>query len=167
MEIMLTEITKNDLDTVVRIHCEAWRDAYKGFMDEDYIARKNATRRGKWDSILSEAPSDKHFLIRAEGAPVGMISMDHPREAAEPDTYEIFGLYILPEFMGNGYGTAAASLAEEKIRKMGYHHISLWVLEPNERAKRFWEKLGFSQTDRSKTSYYDKPVRVLRYLKKI
>jgi len=167
MKPMLTEVSINDLDTVVRIHCESWRDAYKGFMEEDYIARKNATRRGKWESILKDAPNGKHFLIRDGDLSVGMISLDSPREGADGDTYEIFGLYILPEEMRKGYGRAAVALAEEKIRGMGYGKISLWVLEPNERARLFWEKMGFAPDGTEKTSYYDRPIRVLRYLKKI
>lgn len=167
MELKLTEITMHDLDDVVAIHCEAWRDAYKGFMDGDYITRKNATRRDKWESILADAPTGKHFLIRCDGIPVGMISMDLPRETADPGTYEIFGLYIHPRHMRKGYGAAAAVLAEERIRQMGYKRISLWVLEPNERARRFWEKQGFSPDGTEKTSYYDRPIRLIRYGKGI
>lgn len=167
MKIKLSEITKDDLETVVRIHCDAWKDAYGGFMDEDYISRKNGTRRAKWESILEDAPEEKHFLIRDGNIPVGMISMDRPRETVETDTYEIFGLYILPEQMGKGYGTAAVSLAEEKIRGMGFEKISLWVLEPNKRARSFWEKRGFTPDGTEKISYYDKAIKVLRYLKKI
>ncbi len=166
MKITLTEITINDLDTVVKIHCEGWRDAYKGFMDEDYISRKNGTRRAKWESILAESPAEKHFLIRDGDVPVGMISLDSPREGADGETYEIFGLYILPEQMRKGYGRAAVALAEEKIRGVGYGKISLWVLEPNERARRFWEAMGFAPDGTEKTSYYDRPITVLRYLKK-
>ena len=167
MVLELSEITMHDLDTAVAIHCEAWRDAYIGFMDGDYISRKNGTRREKWAAILADNPAGKHFLIRDRGIPVGMISMDLPREDAEPHTYEVFGLYILPLHMRKGYGTAAFALAEERIRQMGYQRISLWILEPNERAKQFWEKLGFVRTDRVKTSYYDKPIRVWRYIKNI
>ena len=167
MKITLNEITIKDLDTVVMIHCESWRDAYKGFMDEDYISRKNSTRRAKWENILAESPAEKHFLIRDGDIPVGMISMDSPRENGDGDTYEIFGLYILPQFMKKGYGTAAVSLAEAKIRDLGYGKISLWVLEPNQRARSFWEKMGFASDGTEKISYYDKPIKVLRYLKKI
>ncbi len=167
MKITLSEITTKDLDTVVRIHCESWRDAYKEFMDEDYISRKNSTRRAKWENILAESPVEKHFLIRDGDVPVGMISADSPKENVDGDTYEIFGLYILPPFMKKGYGRAAAALVEEKIRGMGYEKISLWVLEPNQRARSFWEKMGLASDGTEKTSYYDKPIKVLRYLKKI
>lgn len=162
MELQFALAQPCDLEDMVRIHCEAWKSAYRGIISDDFIQRKNRSRYEKWRGILS-VENRKHYIIRRNGIAVGMISMDLPREVAEPETYEIFGLYILPEYERMGYGTAAFRFAENRIRETGYRKISLWVLEPNLPARKFYEKLGFTADGAERTSYYDKPIRLLRY----
>lgn len=164
MELQIILAGMCDLEDMVRIHCESWKHAYKGIISDDFIQRKNQSRREKWADILS-GENKKHYIIRQNGTAIGMVSIDFPREAAEADTYEIFGLYILPEYERMGYGSETVAFIEEKIRNMGYKKISLWVLEPNIAARRFYEKLGFTPDGTEKLSYYDKPINLIRYIK--
>ena len=113
------------------------------------------------------AENRKHYIILFGDTAAGMISIDLPREEAPPGTYEIFGLYILPEYTGMGIGTEAVSFAAEQIRRMGYRQISLWVLEPNIPARKFYEKLGFRPDGTEKLSYYDRPIHLIRYIREI
>ncbi len=166
MALQFTLATYADLWDMVKIHTAAWERAYGGFMDGDFIRRKNLTRRAKWEGILSE-PQSKHYIIRNNGTAVGMVSVDLPREGDDGKTYEIFGLYLLPEHEGKGYGREAVSFAEEKIRSMGYETAALWVLEPNWNARGFWERLGYTSDGEEKMSYYDRPIKLIRYTKKI
>ena len=46
--------------------------------------------------------------------------------------------------MGKGYGRALLQAAVDKLAEMGCTDILLWVLAENERAKKFYEKNGFS-----------------------
>lgn len=164
MELQITLAGMCDLEDMVKIHCESWKHAYRGIISDDYIRRKNLSRHDKWLSILS-GENKKHYIVKHNGTPVGMVSIDVPREAPEPDTYEIFGLYILPEYARMGFGSEVMTLMEEKIRQMGYKRISLWVLEPNLPARKFYEKLGFAPDGTEKLSYYDKPINLIRYVK--
>ncbi|MBE6599163.1 MAG: GNAT family N-acetyltransferase [Ruminococcaceae bacterium] len=166
MALQFTVAVLSDLDDMVRIHCAAWERAYGEFMDGNFICRKNLTRRAKWEGILAE-PHNKHYIIRENGEAVGMISVDLPREDGDGDTYELFGLYLLPEHEGKGAGRAAVSFAEEKIREMGYGKVSLWILEPNKHAAGFFRHLGFIPDGTKKVSYYDRPITLIRYIKSI
>ncbi len=153
-----------DMEDMVKIHCAAWRQAYEGIISDDFIERKNRSRRDKWQNIL-KGENKKHYLVKENGKAVGMVSIDLPRGEAEPGVYEVFGLYILPEYSRMGYGSAIMTWVENTIRTMGYEKISLWVLEPNLPARRFYEKLGFSPDGTEMLSYYDKPIKLLRYVK--
>lgn len=164
MELQFTLAGIEDIEDMVKIQCESWKHAYSGIMSDDFIERKNLSRRDKWSGILS-AENTKHYIVRFKGCPIAMVSIDFPREAAEPDTYEIFGLYILPEYTGKGFGREIMLWTENKIKMMGYKKISLWVLEPNVSAKKFYEKLGFKPDGTEKLSYYDKPINLIRYTK--
>lgn len=52
-------------------------------------------------------------------------------------------LYLLPEYIGRGYGGPLLEAAVETLAEQGFRDVLLWVLEENRRARRFYEKHGF------------------------
>ena len=62
------------------------------------------------------------------------------------DHGEIVSIYLLPEYIAKGYGARLLRAVVEELGKFGFHHILLWVLEENLRARRFYEKNGFVQS---------------------
>ena len=52
-------------------------------------------------------------------------------------------IYLLPEYMGRGYGTALLKKCISELESRGFEGILLWVLEENFRARRFYESRGF------------------------
>lgn len=56
----------------------------------------------------------------------------------------MISLYLLPEYMGKGYGKRLLETAVKELGKLGYAEVFLWVLEENKRARRFYERFGFS-----------------------
>ena len=60
---------------------------------------------------------------------------------------EIISIYLLPEYMGKGYGKELLDRAVSELVGKGYREIFLWVLEENHRARRFYEKFGFKKAD--------------------
>ena len=59
------------------------------------------------------------------------------------------GIYILKEHRGKGYGRKCIEYAEKILREK-YSTMSLWVLEGNDSAIGFYEKLGLTFTGEKK-----------------
>ena len=64
------------------------------------------------------------------------------RAPEDPETGEIFALYVLSEYYGTGVGKLLMDAGLEKLK--AYPRVCLWVLKENARAIRFYEKCGFS-----------------------
>lgn len=60
---------------------------------------------------------------------------------------EIVSIYLLPEYIGKGWGKALLQRALEELRKEGYGDIFLWVLEENRNARGFYERMGFRKRE--------------------
>ena len=68
------------------------------------------------------------------------------------------GLYVLPEFWSRGVGRALHDDVLERLRAAGCERCHLWVLEHNERARGFYERLGWAENGTSRGSYFGSTV---------
>jgi hypothetical protein len=66
-----------------------------------------------------------------------------------------FGISIVPEHQGNGYGPEAVSwLLDWCFLTAGLHRVELGVFEWNERARKIYERLGFVAEGRQRESLW-------------
>lgn len=125
------------------VHWSGWRTAYPGLVSSEYL-----------NKLTLETCEQKAFLWRdnllvaKEGERViGFVGYGG-RGEAEPDTGEVFALYVLPEYWGTG---VAQKLMEAALSELSaYPKIALWMVKGNARANRFYEKCGFRPTGREK-----------------
>lgn len=136
---------EDDRLDVARIYEESWRYAYKGIVPQDYL---DGLRAEKWVSNL-DRDGRYHLLAVEDGVFVGTASFCKSRFDEYADNGEIVSVYLLPEYMGRGYGKRLISAALSELSEMGFREVFLWVLEENLRARSFYEKCGFSRSGES------------------
>jgi GNAT superfamily N-acetyltransferase len=68
-----------------------------------------------------------------------------PADAGSPDACiaELYALYVAPAWWSTGIGRALMERVLSDVLGEGYPRITLWVLEENARARRFYERSGF------------------------
>jgi GNAT superfamily N-acetyltransferase len=57
---------------------------------------------------------------------------------------ELYALYVHPAWWSTGTGRALMDHVLAKVCAAGYAYITLWVLEANARARRFYQRAGFA-----------------------
>lgn len=86
------------------------------------------------------------FVIYQDDTPVGMGLY---YDCEELQSYDFSQLFIDERFQGRGYGTEAARLMLECMRRDGrYPKAVLCYIEGNDAARHLYEKLGFTETGR-------------------
>ena len=71
---------------------------------------------------------------------------------------------MLPEAWGSGAGPALMAAALESLRTSGFIVASLWVLEDNPRAQRFYEREGWTRDGgRREEEFLGVPITEIRY----
>lgn len=138
-----------DAEALALVHVRTWREAYTGLMPEEFWSPAALKRRiAMWTAILTEW-DDTEIRSRlriardaATGEPVGFALAGRAREtegvSAAPRAEELHALNVLASFYGTG---AAQALVAELL---GERPAFLWVADPNPRAQRFYEKIGFA-----------------------
>lgn len=160
MEIRFIAPT-DDRSEISRVYEESWKFAYKGIVPQSYL---DSIPEGRWASKVDSL--DRKTLVCVEsGKIIGTTSFSKSRFAQFSDWGEIISIYLLPNYMGRGYGKALLDAAVAELKTMDYKNVFLWVLEENSRARKFYEKMGFTLAD----DYLDdniggKNLREIRYI---
>ena len=166
MNVTFRPAVYGDAPLLARIHCTSWAATYRGLMPEAYLAQWTdpVRREGIWRERLSSG--DRETLIcLAGGRPAGFFSLAGPDKDLGAAVRELRAIYLLPEWQGQGVGSAAMDFIVPHAREQGYTALSLWVLRENARAVRFYLRHGFMPDGQAKTLAAQAPVFVERYLK--
>jgi GNAT superfamily N-acetyltransferase len=67
----------------------------------------------------------------------------------DPATGQLFAFYLHPDAWGRGHGARLHAGALDRLRRAGFVHARLWVLDGNERALRFYRRQGWVETGRT------------------
>jgi ribosomal protein S18 acetylase RimI-like enzyme len=140
-----------DARAIAQVHAETWREAYEHVFGAERLASVTIDARlAQWERILAAGQSDV-FVAAADGI-VGFVSTGDSRDAdAEA---ELFAIYVLPEAWGTGAGSALMRAGIEAMRLRASGGAVLWVLEDNPRARRFYEREGWTLDDERKEDEY-------------
>lgn len=133
----------DDRMAISKVYEESWKYAYKGIVPQDYL---DSIPEGGWATGLGD-PKRKTLVYTDKGRIIGTSSFCESRFDKFSGQGEIISIYLLPEYMGKGYGKNLLEEVVEELKRLGYQNIFLWVLEDNIRARRFYEKQGFSLTE--------------------
>lgn len=146
MPVRIREAEPRDAEAIASIHVRSWQAAYRGQLTDEYLdGLKVEDRLEQHRHTLREPrPDMRTWVAEVDGAPVGFAVTGTSEDAdADHSTAELYAIYLEPERVGGGVGRELFEHAVEDLRERGFHKATLWVLESNERARRFYEIAGW------------------------
>ena len=155
---------EDDLSEVSSIYEKSWKYAYQGIIPQDYL---DSIPEGRWANGITK--NGMHSLVMTDGGRmIGTTGFCRSRWEQYRDFGEIVSIYLLPEYIGKGYGTHLLNRCTEELRRLGFSRILLWVLEENTRARAFYERNGFLCSDACRDDMIGgKELREVMYTKNI
>lgn len=124
-------VLTTDLAPLAQLWHDGWHEAHAAFVPADLVALRTL------DSFLQrliEATEN----IRVVGPPGGPLGFCATKGA------EIYQLYTAPAARGTGIAAELITDGEARLRAQGHTQIELAVLPQNQRAIRFYTRLGWS-----------------------
>jgi GNAT superfamily N-acetyltransferase len=144
MEARVRPGTVADAREIARVHVETWRAAYAHVFPSDYLAGLSVDERvALWARWLSQGAAEI-LVAELEGRVVGFAS-GGPSNDDDPEATpgELYAIYVEPAVWGHGVGRMLLERIEAALLAAGIHEATLWVLEDNPRARRFYETAGW------------------------
>jgi ribosomal protein S18 acetylase RimI-like enzyme len=169
-QVSVRDAKIEDVATIAAIHVAAWRAAYRGMMPDAYLASLSVDERiNRWKSNLARPGPAKICVAEIGGEMAGFCSFGPTRDQEPADTAEIYSINIRPESWGRGAGRALCEHALREAAAREHSVMTLWVLKENERARHFYEKLGYKPDGAEKTdvTLIGSPLNDVRYRKAI
>ncbi|WP_407312895.1 GNAT family N-acetyltransferase [Desulfosporosinus sp. SB140] len=114
-----------NLETIVELSIKIFEDNYEDSKSLIENCLNSKTR--------------EQFIAILDDKAIGLVSVNH----LDVEEASIFGLGILPEYRGQGYGKELMSLILKNLWSQGKRHITLEVDSKNDRALRLYRDMGF------------------------
>lgn len=160
--------TFDDAKVLGEIHSKSWKSAYRGIVPNEILDNITPSKREIYFKKALSEKWEEDAIIFKEDVPIGLICIGKCRDDDKKElTGEIWGIYLLPQYWRMGVGSELIQWGINELRKRSYKEITLWVLEENIRARRFYEKIGFYHDRTVKEINIGKELKEYRYVKEI
>jgi GNAT superfamily N-acetyltransferase len=156
--ILIRAARPGDERPVAEVHVASWRRAYRGLLPGEYLERLSVDdREAMWLGAFADPePKSGALVAEVDGRIVGFASFGPSRDEDVPErTGEVPAIYVEPSVMGKGVGRELLEEATAELRLGGFTRATLWVLEVNTPARRFYEKAGWAWDGTVGTHMFD------------
>lgn len=137
--IKIRRAVPNDAKAITTINVTTWKQAYKGLLPDNILAKRNVTEERIEKIKQAIKDKDKIYLVgEYDNNVVGFLIGGKPRDDF-PFEYEIISFYVLPQYQKQGIGHALFNEFKKTINNSTFY---LYVLEKNIRGISFYEKNG-------------------------
>ncbi len=153
----------NDAYGIATVHIKTWQHAYKGQIPDSYLDSLSINKRTEsWKNQLENLEKGVYaYVAEVNGQVVGWCTFGVNRdEDVSKDTGELHGIYILPAYANQGVGSKLMKRAKKVLKEDGYKKATLWVLDTNEKTRKWYESKGWRVEGRTKTVTHSRGFKV-------
>ena len=148
MDIQIRLLIQKDTSSaekLAHIMIAAWRSGFRDVLPAEIIEKYTQFHpcADMFRQILSSGVG-RMYLAALNGKSVGLLYL-----LSEGDSVRIEALLTVPEVWGKG--VAAALMTQALADASSCKEITVWPFAQNHRARRFYEKHGFSPTGKTRT----------------
>jgi GNAT superfamily N-acetyltransferase len=152
-----------DLDLVGALHYRSRADAYAHILSAETMAGLSAEALGAWWTERWKWERDTHRMTVAE-ADGRLVGFTYAGPSETPGAAELYAIHVEPDHLGTGLGRRLMANALTQLAEIGGDRAVLWVLEANDRARRFYDRGGWETDGATRVEAVNgEPVPQLRY----
>jgi ribosomal protein S18 acetylase RimI-like enzyme len=143
MEYKIRKKERKDCAEVAHVVTVAWNETYKGIVPDEFLKGLylNEEQRAN-DAYNSFDESDNHqYVLEVDGKVVGFVNVGVTDEKDYDNCGELYAIYILNGYKGNGYGKELIKIGIEELKQMGFTKMIIGCLDGNP-SNEFYKHLG-------------------------
>jgi GNAT superfamily N-acetyltransferase len=133
-----------DVQAISKAYAESWKTTYEGLVPEVFVKGMTVEAAVKIFTDSLQPNQYSYFLYVAEtseGRIVGFADGGKERSHPESGMGELYAIYLLKEFQGQGMGKGLFQAGVQSLIRSGMTNMIVWVLEQSPYRK-FYESMG-------------------------
>ena len=168
MNFKIIRAKKENAHEMALLHAISWEQAYSGIIPENIINDFTIEKREKiFSSAISSNP-EEYYIFKVDDNLAGIASLNKSHEKNAPDYIgEIYSIYFHPKYWGTPATYYGLQFCVDRLKTLGFKTVTIWVLNDNIRAKKFYEKNGFIPDGNYQEMELGKKLLEIRYSKNI
>jgi GNAT superfamily N-acetyltransferase len=158
---------QDDADSLALIYSQSYQVAFKDIIPDNILENVFSVKKRK-EGLLRELSEGvpANIIMYYDDNPIGILTYGKSKDESLDDSFvEIWRIYLLPSFWGKNIGAELMNWAVTELHQKGYKKIILWVIEDNARARKFYEKMGFTHDGATRIINVGKELKDFRYIK--
>jgi GNAT superfamily N-acetyltransferase len=143
-----------DVDNIAEAHIAGWQVGYRGlvadaFLDGEFAASRRSGWAARGQRLADDGPEEGLLALLDDGHAIGFahVGAERAQDGELTGHGELYGFYVHPDRWGSGAASILIAAAEARLRRLGFTEAALYVFRDNPRARRFYEKAGWSATE--------------------
>jgi ribosomal protein S18 acetylase RimI-like enzyme len=126
--------------TVRRVRLAALADAPEAFAST--LDRELGFQEATWRERIAASP---WFVAWQDGEPVGLVAVV-TQQPGSARGWHLVSMWVSPQVRGSGVADGLVAAVTAHARAAGGSTVTLWVAAGNDRARGFYERMGFRPT---------------------
>lgn len=145
MDIIIRNVRKEDLPSVVDIKIKGWQVAYKGIVDDTYLTNLSNERETRIAKMEKNYMTNGFIVAELDNEVVGfcryIFDNSFSPEIDDVDC-ELCAIYVKPDLKRQGIGKELFNYVIQEQKKNNNKNMILWCLKENSNSRKFYEKMG-------------------------
>lgn len=149
-DIKIRMARPGDVSEIANVHVSSWREAYRGLLPAEYLARLNFRKKiDAWQSVILNTNKFHVYVAEDRVGVIGFATFEAARDINWEGFGEVSSIYLLQRFKGRGVGKALLKSGMQDLMRRGFSKAYCWVLEGNPTIQ-FYEHCGAENSGMSK-----------------
>ena len=143
MNYLIRKRNKDDCKDIAHVVTVAWNETYKGIVPDWFLEelKNNEEERAKKSYNEFDENDNNQFVLEVDNKIVGFVNFGITNDEEYQNCGEIFALYIISKYKGNGFGRKLVEAAKKELKNMGYDKMIIACLKGNP-SNDFYKHIG-------------------------
>ena len=133
MEYIIRKRERKDCADIAHIVTLGWNETYKGIVPDWFLEELKINEEGRAKKAYDEfdISNNTQLVLEIDNKVVGFAKFGKSDDDKLENCSEVFALYILKEYKGNGYGKKLVEAASYELKQLGYDRMIIACLKGN------------------------------------
>ena len=143
MEYIIRKRTIDDCKDIAHIVTVAWNETYKGIVPDYFLEKlkNNEEERAKKTINEFDIKNNNQLVLEVDNQVVGFVNYGESEDKEYKNCGEIFALYIISKYKGNGFGRKLVEAAIKELKQNGFNKMIIACLKGNP-SNDFYKHIG-------------------------